>query len=140
MGMTATKYAIEVSRKLLGDESIYDPLVLGSLHDIDYKFSRQLDWTGRGIGENVNFNFDIINSGKWNLIFNCCCEHMYPMSEVTLPGVYVMQSTDRYSDAHINPTYNMKSHLDNLQLDEIYYTSERQFNGATYYTAIGEKW
>jgi hypothetical protein len=140
MSKDATEFAIEVSRKILGAESSYRAIALGSLHEIEYVCEINLDWQGRGIGHNVNFMFDYVNSGTWDLILNCCCEHMYPMYEIKLPATYILQSNNRYGDDHINRVRSMEEFLNQTRLDEIIYANNSSYYGVEYYTVIGEKW
>ena len=139
MAYQATKHAIEVFRTLYVSERHFKPVVLGSLSGVRFTHSKVYDWTSRDSPDNVNFKFDEINSGDWNLVVNCCCEHMYPMSEVTLRGVYVMQMSTRYSDTHINRASSIQEFLDQLSLDEVYYWDSNIINNVQYYTVIGER-
>lgn len=140
MSAVATKFAVETMRKLLGHERGYNGLFLGSFHDVGISPHTHIDWVERGVDGNVNFMFDKINAGSWDLVVNCCCEHMYPMSEIKLPAAYVLQSNNRYGDKHINRRYDMQEFLEEVKLDEVYYTNTSRFNGADYFTVIGEKW
>ena len=137
----ATQLAIDLCRNMVGYERDYKTLVLGSLHGINFKYDTKIDWTDRGIEGNVNFMFDEINAGDWNLVFNCCCEHMYPMSEITLQGIYVLQSNNRYSDYHLNRHLNLDSFLSQINLKDVHYSTTDIIghNGVEYYTVIGEK-
>lgn len=138
--LVATKFAIETMRKMLGNEGNYKTLVLGSTHGLEFTYDKQIDWSSRGVSGNVNFEFDKINSGDWNLVINCCCEHMYPMSEIKLPATYVLQSNNRYGDTHINRVRSFLEFAEQINLDEIYYYNCSRFDGADYFTIIGEKW
>lgn len=137
--LQATKFALDMMRNLLGHESEYKTLVLGSLHGLDMQYDTQIDWTKRGIEGNVNFSFDRINSGDWNLVFNCCCEHMYPMREIILPATYVLQSNDHYSDHHLNRCISMDEFITQIDLTEIYHYNTSRFGNHNYFTVIGEK-
>lgn len=140
MSAVATKFAIDVMRKWVGNERDYNSLFLGSFHDVIISPHTHIDWIQRGVDGNVNFMFDKINAGKWDLIVNCCCEHMYPMREITLPGLYVLQSNNRYGDKHINRKRTMKDFLVETGITEPHYTNTSRFDGADYFTVIGEKW
>lgn len=139
MAYQATKHAIEVFRTLYGSELHFDPVVLGSLSGFGFKHNKIYDWDSKQSPDNVNFNFDDINSGTWNLIINCCCEHMCPMSAITLRGVYVMQMSTRYSDTHINRASSIEEFVDQIALDEVYYWDTRIINSVEYYTVVGER-
>lgn len=140
MGRTATEYALKRMNSILDDVEDYKILVLGSIHNLPIDYDRIMDWNTPS-GDNVNFMFDEINSGDWNLIINCCCEHMYPMSEVKLKGVYVLQSNNYNpgGNIHINRCLSMAEHIDQIELDLIYYADTATINGSQYYTVIGEK-
>lgn len=137
----STQFAIDTARHILGPEEEYKALVLGSLHRIPFTYDTKIDWTKRGTKGNVNFMFDKINAGDWDLVFNCCCEHMYPMSEITLSATYVLQSNNKYHDHHLNRHLSLDSFIRQIDLNEIFYsTTTLGSNGVHYYTVIGEKW
>jgi hypothetical protein len=138
MSKLATEYAITKMNIFLDNDIEYNTLVLGSIHNLPIKYDRIMDWDTPD-GDNVNFMFPEINSGKWNLIINCCCEHMYPMSEVTLAGVYVLQSNNFDLGRYINKCDNLQDHINQLGLDHIYFADRKIFRGYEYYTVIGEK-
>ena len=139
--MSATQHALTVFRKLFPKDETEKILVLGSVHDIPINYKRKFEWFSRLTpSENVNFRIDDINEGDWNVVINCCCEHMVPMKEVTLKGIYVLQSNNRYGDKHINRCHSLEEFRGQCGLDEIYYEDSKEFNGANYYTVIGEKW
>lgn len=139
MGRTATEYALSRLNRFTRRQ-YYKTLVLGSIHNIDIQYDTQLDWKNR-TGDNVNFLFDRINSGSWNLIINCCCEHMYPMSEITLRGMYLLQSNNynTIGHIHINRCKDLETHISQTGLDVVHYSDTSIFHGIEYYTVIGEK-
>jgi hypothetical protein len=139
MGRTSAEYALNRMSRIV-DDSAHKKLVLGSIHNLPINYDRIMDWNTPD-GDNVNFMFDEINSGDWDLIINCCCEHMYPMSEVKLKGIYVLQSNnyDPGGNIHINRCSSIQEHLDQIKLDLICYADTIIINGTEYYTAIGEK-
>ena len=139
--MSATQHALNVFRKLFPEDPNDKILILGSVHDIPIHYDRKFEWFSRlNPSENVNFRIEDINEGKWNVIINCCCEHMVQMKEITLTGLYVLQSNSRYDDKHINRVTSIDAFRNQCGLDEVYYEDVREFNGANYYTIIGEKW
>jgi hypothetical protein len=139
--MSATQHALETFRKLFPQDPSERIVILGSVHDIPIHYERKFEWFSRLTPkENVNFRIDDINQENWNVIINCCCEHMVHMKEITLKGIYVLQSNDRYKDTHINRCLSIKEFRDQCGLDEIYYEDTREFGGANYFTIIGEKW
>lgn len=138
MSRVATEYALSKLTTFLDIDADYKTLVLGSIHDIPFDYHRIIDWS-TSANDNVNFMFDEINSEEWNLIINCCCEHMYPMSEVTLNGVYLLQNNNYHLGGYINRCSSLREHLDQIKLDHIYFADTKIFNGYEYYTAIGER-
>jgi hypothetical protein len=140
MGRTATEYALKRMNQVIGDDVVHKTLVLGSIHELPIDYDKIMDWNTPA-GDNANFMFEEINSGDWNLIINCCCEHMYPMSEVKLKGIYVLQSNnyDPGGHIHINRCSSIQEHLDQIKLDLVYYAETTIINETEYYTVIGEK-
>lgn len=140
MSLISTKHALTTFRKMFGDEGKYHTVVMGSLHNQQFKFAKQYDWAQRGAEGNANWKYSEINSGKYNLVVNLCCEHMAPMSGITLlDTVYLLQSNNRYSDTHINRITNIEDFLMQIELTEIIYYDICTFEGVEYYTVIGEK-
>lgn len=141
MSREATEEAIRIFRTMFGSERDYTTLVLGSLHGIDFKFETQVDWLSRDIGEDANFRYvDINHQAKWNLIINCCCEHMYPMSDIKIPGLYVLQTNDRYSDEHPNRCSDPDKFIEQSGVDTVEWISVYRIDDVKYITLIGEKY
>lgn len=135
----SAEHAIKRFREFYGDESQYKVLVMGSLHGIDFKYHTQIDWTGRGTAGNANWEYDKINLGDWQVIVNLCCEHMYPMREIDVPAIYLLQSNNRYSDTHINRVLSMDQFIEQAGGMDITYYDISPYNKHEYYTLIGEK-
>lgn len=135
----SAEHAIKKFRELYGKEEQYKILVMGSLHGLDFKFHTQIDWTSRGEDGNANWKYEEINYGDWDVIVNLCCEHMYPMRDIDLPAIYLLQSNNRYSDTHINRVKSMDEFIDNAGGMDIVYYDIAPWNGHEYYTLIGEK-
>ena len=136
----STEYAIDTFRKFYGSETEYKTLVLGSLHNINFLYDTNIDWRTRYPIMDANFMIHDLNKGYWNLVINCCCEHMVPMRYMKLPAIYVLQSNNHMSEYNINELYDIEDFVKQSELDEIYYKSSIRINGKTYYTLIGEKY
>lgn len=137
----STEEALRLFRNMFPEDKSEKILVLGSLHNIPFSCDTNIDWDSRDNPRgNANFRLNDINNGDWNVIINCCCEQMIPMEYITLKGVYILQSNNRYTDAHINRSKSMSEFRNQCGLSEIYFEDTLKFLNTTYYTIFGEKW